>query len=184
MKNKAFTLIELLVALTIFSIIAVSVYSVFNTGIISWKKIDDRLNEGQSILMAFRSLDHELRNSLSYGKTLFSATSNELNFYTVKTVDTNSVDFDSIFKVSYFTEKGFLKKKEVCLWQDNRPSNLILAKIENIKFSFLSKKGWQDSWQDKKVLPKAVKVEVLTKLNSYTKTILIPISAFNQCPIN
>ncbi|MBL7131939.1 MAG: prepilin-type N-terminal cleavage/methylation domain-containing protein, partial [Candidatus Omnitrophica bacterium] len=38
---KALTLIEILIALTIFSIIAVSLYSTFSSGILAWKKSED-----------------------------------------------------------------------------------------------------------------------------------------------
>jgi type II secretion system protein J len=65
-KKKGFTFIELIVAVTIFSIIAVSIYSVFRAGVRLWSGTNPIIQANQSARYFFNTISTDLKNSISY----------------------------------------------------------------------------------------------------------------------
>ncbi|MDO8535444.1 MAG: prepilin-type N-terminal cleavage/methylation domain-containing protein, partial [Candidatus Omnitrophota bacterium] len=65
-KKKGFTFIELIVAITIFSIMAVSIYSVFRAGVRLWYRTNPLIQANQSTRYFFNTLSADLKNSVSY----------------------------------------------------------------------------------------------------------------------
>lgn len=65
-RRLGFTLIELLIAVTIFSVIAVALYSCFNAGIRVWRRAEENMELHQSVRLTLEGLAKELRNAVNY----------------------------------------------------------------------------------------------------------------------
>jgi type II secretion system protein J len=65
-QAQGFTFIELIIAVTIFSVIAVSVYSVFSSGVRLWSRTNPLIQANQSTRYFFNTLSTDLKNSVSY----------------------------------------------------------------------------------------------------------------------
>lgn len=178
MNKKAFTLIELLIGLAIFSVIIISIYSVFSIGVFSWDKIDKRLTKDQDVLILFSVLAKEIRNAISYGDNSLDGDNENLNFHSIKNISENNIDLNYIAQINYFVENGYLKKKEGLLKKDSEVIIVPLIKIDHLKFSYLIDKEWRDLYKDKKILPRAVKVDIAIKEDKYQKVIVIPTGYF------
>jgi prepilin-type N-terminal cleavage/methylation domain-containing protein len=85
-KKNGFTFIELIIAVTIFSIIALSVYSVFRAGVRLWSGTNRLIRANQSARYFFNTISKDLKNSVSYNaaslalKTFGSSGSKRANF--------------------------------------------------------------------------------------------------------
>ena len=66
MRDEGFTFIELIVAVTIFAIIAVSIYSTFNAGIRMWLKTSPMIEADQGMRIFFNTVSLDLKNSVAY----------------------------------------------------------------------------------------------------------------------
>ncbi len=81
-KHKAFTLIELLVAVTIFSVIAVVLYSCFRGGVISYGRIEKEAEFQQKIRSSFLKMTKDLRNMLYIRNIPFQGYEDSISFVT------------------------------------------------------------------------------------------------------
>ena len=85
-KKNGFTFIELILAITIFSIIAVSIYSVFRAGVRLWSRTNPVIQANQSTRYFFNTISKDLKNSVSYNvgsttvKTFGSSDEKNVNF--------------------------------------------------------------------------------------------------------
>ncbi|MDP3729999.1 MAG: type II secretion system protein GspJ [Candidatus Omnitrophota bacterium] len=85
-RGEGFTFIELIIAVTIFSIIAVSVYSVFRAGVRLWSGTNPIIQANQSTRYFFNTISKDLKNSVSYNtaapraKTFGSSDEGNANF--------------------------------------------------------------------------------------------------------
>jgi len=111
-RRKSFTLIELLIAVTIITVILLSIYSAFTTGILSYKKIDAAFDVYQEARVIFNRLEIDLKNSFPYRKdtSLFKGTSQYLDFFTVLDIyDKDNINTD-VCLIRYQLEPGSLKR--------------------------------------------------------------------------
>ena len=105
-KKKGFTFMELIIAITIFSIIAVSIYSVFRAGVRLWSRTNPLIQANQSTRYFFNIISADLKNSISYNaispglKTFalseeksanFEGEKQKISFMTLVDVSTGSV---------------------------------------------------------------------------------------------
>lgn len=65
-RNRGFTFIELIIAVTIFAIVAVSIYSTFSAGIRVWLKTSPMIEENQAMRVFFATAALDLRNIIPY----------------------------------------------------------------------------------------------------------------------
>jgi len=210
-KTKlAFTFIEVLIGLTIFSIIAMSLYSTFYSGISAWKKSEDLNRLYQEARWSLDTIAKELRNAiiLSYkdrypGFAFFQGTSNSISFLLEDEYD--------IKKVSYFLEAGengednpgfSLKREQVFLidslqlTEQEKPKETFSSLVSEggLKLSYpymvsATEEGveWRDKWQDNNNLPAGVKIELVLQNAknpnskvSFYKTVFIPMGIIGE----
>ncbi|MDD5173767.1 MAG: type II secretion system protein GspJ [Candidatus Omnitrophica bacterium] len=101
-KKDGFTFIELIIAVTIFSIIAVSVYSVFRAGVRLWSGTNPVIQANQSTRYFFNTISMDLKNSVSYNaalpviKTFGSSEEENVNFEG----DEQKISFMTLINVS------------------------------------------------------------------------------------
>src|SRR5207247_11053245 len=78
------TLIEPLVSLTIFSVIAVAVYSVFAAGVGAWRKAQELSSTYQTARLVLDDLAQELTNAVNISGTDFVGEPQTLSLRTVR----------------------------------------------------------------------------------------------------
>ncbi|MDD5449839.1 MAG: type II secretion system protein, partial [Candidatus Omnitrophica bacterium] len=124
-RNKGFTLMELLVAVSIFAVIAVSLYSIFSGGIQIWKRQEKGFVYNHTVRLVFDTMARELRNAINYSQAPQAATAEtqaemkllkftgeekKLTFITLGGTEIEKVDY--IFEETA-QDKGQLRKKTV-----------------------------------------------------------------------
>lgn len=107
MNNKGFTFIELIIALTIFSVIALGIYSTFSTGLITWRRGESSGRLEQQARFILDKMAKELRNALIYNygpdypqAKLFSGEKNKISFLSL--IYNSSAQQSEIKRITYF----------------------------------------------------------------------------------
>ncbi len=193
-NRKSFTLIELLIAITIFSVVAVSVYSVFSTGVKLWYKTSPLVQANQSARYFFNTISSDLKNTVPYLKkgVNFEGEGQRISFMTV--VNCSGEDKSSgaeVARVTYYLDRSkkavirSVATKEEGLSDDLAVSSAILDGIDSkdFAFEFCYKRvssptdyeyewdsAWADEDKDKGKIPRGVKVKAF----GYEKIIFIP----------
>lgn len=174
-RNKAVTLIELLIASSIFAITAVTVYSAFNSGVFGSKNIEEAIGVYQGARQILERINLDLRNSFAYSdeETKFTGGPDALSFLTL----TDSYKEDKIAQDYTFVAYAFTDNKLTRLHRKNKDAlndeseteTEEMAQAEAVTFSygFIEDSGgtlqWNDSWDDPKALPVAVRIVLSLK---------------------
>ncbi|MDP3790734.1 MAG: prepilin-type N-terminal cleavage/methylation domain-containing protein [Candidatus Omnitrophota bacterium] len=193
-KNIGFTFIELIIAVTIFSIIAVSIYSVFRSGVRLWYRVSPMIQDNQSLRLFFNTIASDLKNSVQYLKNgeNFEGDRRKMSFMTL--VEVSEQGFPSrmeLAKVIYKLDstaksvrKGIATRLEGFA-EDYAKFSDILNDIEDKDFAFeyCYKMGsspidysyeWKSEWDDKDKesgrIPRGIKI----KVRDNSKVVFIP----------
>ncbi len=188
--NRAITLVELLIASSIFSVVMVSIYLTFNTGLFGYKDIGENIDIYQSARIVFERLNLDLRNSFAYSKdeTKFFGSSNEMGLLTL--VDKFSQG--AMLKHYAFVDYKFENKTLTMLCRidkdalndrsETEPQELA-GNIDSFALSYgfidpgsLELK-WKDTWDDKKSFPVAVNIKLTVSgkiKQDFERTIYLP----------
>lgn len=195
-KKRGFTFIELMLAVTIFSIIAVSIYSVFRIGAKLWVRTSPLIEANQSFRFFFNAISSDLKSAVIYTKkgTDFEGEDQRISFMTlVEMSGPNIIPHLELARVVYFYDKTNKAVKRVVAtrlegFNENAKPSDILNNIEDkdFEFEYCYKSGssateydyeWKNAWQegeDKEKntgkIPRGVKV----RAGDYVKTIFIP----------
>jgi len=198
-NKKSFTLIELLIAVTIVTLIILSVYSAFNTGILAYKKIDSAFDGYQEARIILNRLETDLRNSFAYSQesSFFKGGSQTLYFFNVSQIYDKNDEYSDLCRIKYYLEGSTLKRTiykgiAALIEDENVELQDFSAMVKNIDFeyAYMSTDGkpgivWQNVWPQKdeqgKGLPLAVKVKLVLigkgvkqqRLLGFTKTIAL-----------
>ena len=123
MRKKAFTFIELIIAVTIFMIIAASIYSTFNAGLRVWLKTSPMIEENQSFRVFYSTISSDLRGAVAYyeatealtkpvfgaeyeGKINFEGTPDRISFMAVVGVSSAGSGFhEELARITYLYDK-------------------------------------------------------------------------------
>lgn len=176
--KKSFTLIELLIAVTIITVILLSIYSAFNTGILSYKKIDAAFEVYQEARAILNRLEIDLKNSFPYRKdtSLFKGANQYLDFFTVLDIYDKDNIYTEVCRIKYQFDAGILKRtafvgnKAIDLNADPQAEELS-TNIKNIDFQYAGgdttgKEAfiWQAVWPQDETqqnqMPIAVKIKL------------------------
>ncbi len=123
MKKSGFTFLELIIAVTIFSIIAVSIYSTFNAGIRVWLKTSPMIEANQALRVFFNTISLDLKNAVAYyektqiitkpgfgqdyeGKINFEGKPDRISFMAVVNVSDESGLHEELARVIYYHDKA------------------------------------------------------------------------------
>ncbi|MCM8793427.1 MAG: prepilin-type N-terminal cleavage/methylation domain-containing protein [Candidatus Omnitrophica bacterium] len=193
--KKGFTLVEIFLAISIFSILAVSIYGVFHMGITAWRKMEAILERSQELRLLMERMGVELRNCLDLDieehfieqekAYAFRGASNKMIFYTLKNGKIRSI----IYKVEKNLEKTEELERDVFLLEraekpfsplvfgeDDFQGEVVLDLIKELNFSYLERKSdteeeWLDKWGEndlqKKNLPAQVKIKIVFYVPTY-----------------
>ncbi|MFA6321274.1 MAG: prepilin-type N-terminal cleavage/methylation domain-containing protein [Candidatus Omnitrophota bacterium] len=159
-RNPGFTFIELIIAVTIFSIIAVSIYSTFNAGIKVWLKTSPMIEANQSLRVFFNTISLDLKNAVAYygkeqtlikpgfgqsyeGNINFEGKPDRISFITIVGVSGPDTSMhEEIVRVTYIydkinkTVKRLVATRTEGLNEENAKSLDMLSKVEEKDFGF------------------------------------------------
>ncbi|MCM8784154.1 MAG: prepilin-type N-terminal cleavage/methylation domain-containing protein [Candidatus Omnitrophica bacterium] len=187
--RKGFTFIELLLAISIFAVVSVMLYSVFNMGITAWRKMEAILERYQELRLLTDRMGQELRNALdldlkeSFDTSVetydFQGVSNKIIFYTLKNGEIRRL----IYSIEQDTEKSkelerdiFLIKRDekpfipLPFKEDDFQGEVVFDLVKELTFSYLERKSdteenWFSNWGEtdlqKNNLPTQVKIKIV-----------------------
>ena len=182
-KKKGFTLVEMLVALTIFSIVAVSLHAVLRTGLNTYRAGKEWSEEAGEARAFFYFFSRDLKNALAYSKELpFSGKADEIRFMML--TRRGDRGFDELARVSYRYDRG--KKlvirtvvgKEVEFEQKNSKEEIAAHGVDAFQLRYAFKPEhpsdlyrWKDAWPWEDTLPRGIRVT----LGQRTISVLLPL---------
>lgn len=196
MKKQAqgFTFIELIIAITIFCIIAVSIYSVFRSGVRIWYRVSPLIQNTQSLRFFFNTISRDLKNSISYAKKgmNFEGGRRKISFMTLVEVSGQGISPNAEpARVFYYLDntrkavrRGVATRMEG-FSEDYAKISDVLNNIddEDFEFEYCYKMGsspteydyeWKDEWEDKEKengkIPRGVRI----RAGDYSEIIFIP----------
>jgi prepilin-type N-terminal cleavage/methylation domain-containing protein len=194
--KSGFTLVEVLITTLIFSIVMLSMYSVFHTGRITYKKMDSAFDLYQKARIIFNRLDQDLRNSFVYKKNNagFSGTREGIDFFTLlNSFDNAGGVFEQVSQIKYeFQDPALrrtqLKGLDILKEGSGEITFNLINDASDLSFQFAAPNAgdaqsaytWQDIWPRKtgaqgnlqeKTLPLAVKVEMILEGIKFIKII-------------
>ena len=189
-KQKAFTLVEILIASLIFTVVMVSIYAAFHSGIFGYRSINESIDTYQAARAILERLNTDLRNSFAYSSenTKFTGAEKEMAFLAL--VDS----YPEFASVSYKSEGGKLmrlcKKNQEALKENSEIKPKELAGNLEIGFEYgYLPEGQQeikfnDCWpielnETNKLLPQAVRVSLTIKgkiEQSFERTIYLTLA--------
>ncbi len=208
MRNKAgFTFIELLIAVSIFTVVAIALYSTFFAGISVWKRSIEGGNIYQDLRFAFDDITRDLRNTVCCSKDeesifAFSGTAGEIIFITLESAfSEEDIMRRELVKTAYrFDEEasGIIRieaGKSLGFDIEKGEKEVLLNNVEEFTFEYCYATGddddpyeWKEEWVDEKMrVPRGVKVTFLIKAEKgeketlkFTKIMFIPIGVLGE----
>ncbi|MFA5146427.1 MAG: prepilin-type N-terminal cleavage/methylation domain-containing protein [Candidatus Omnitrophota bacterium] len=193
MKNngkKAFTFIELIIAVTIFSIIAVSIYSTFRAGIRVWLRANPVIEESQANRVFFETVARDLKRAFIYtypdGAVKFDASADRVSFMTmVDVASAGALPHEEYARVTYSLNPEEMTIERAVAGRGEGFDELyarrtvLLNGIRKEEFGFAyCYKGpsadqpyeWKAAWEDSNKVPRGVKITA----GDSVKTVFIP----------
>lgn len=173
-KQKAFTLVEILIASLIFTVVMVSIYAAFHSGIFGYRSIDESIDTYQAARAILERLNTDLRNSFAYSDKNAKFTGAEKEMAFLALVDSYA-DFAS---VSYKLEGNKLmrlcKKNQEALKENSEIKPKEMAGNLEIRFEYgylpdgQQEIKFNNCWpadlsETDKPLPQAVRVNLTIK---------------------
>lgn len=192
---KGFTLLELLLAMALFSLIAVSIYSVFRCGIVSWRKVNSVVTEYKDARLTLDRISTELKNSFHMEGFESKGDSDELTFLSVLDRYRPGVGMEQVVaNITYYLEPEprkktkVFKRKEVLYNVEDHGSDVseCMGSIVDLKFEYaladVTEEGytWNDSWESGDGILVGVRLEIVlsdpetSEETRLVKSILIP----------
>lgn len=183
MKTRGFTLLELLISTAIVAVLILTLYSAFQTGILSYNKMDSASNIYQTARILFYRMTRDIANSFSYAEkdSRFIGNKQTLEFFSVADTFEKGEAVPSVCRIKYSSadfalKRGYLSNlaaitvKEIP--QDSQEELTSDAKELTFEYACASDNSdapynWQDSWpvqnnqEQLQSRPLAVKVKLV-----------------------
>lgn len=180
-RCNSFTLIELLVAVSIFSVVAIALYSTFSAGVSVWRRSEEGLAIYQDVRILLDDMEKELKRAVLYGDEseepmlAFEGASSEISFPTIANAATgDGTAYREIAKVSYrFSKEGAaLMRVSSTVRQgfddDSGTKETVRQGVAAFAVSYAYDSGdedepyvWKDEWKnDEGELPRGVRIMI------------------------
>lgn len=203
--TQGFTLVELLIATSIFVVTIISVYAAFQTGVVTYHKIDSAFSVYQTARILLQRLETELTNACMFSKegSGFRGKADALEFFSVSSVFKNGAFSANVLRLKYELQTNALRRSVATggeiIKEGGETIETLSDDIKEISFWYASHSNapeeaydWQQIWPKPndagqlKSLPLAVKIR-LTVIErnrgqrtpqsvEFTKTVAIPLS--------
>lgn len=159
-RRAGFTFIELIIAVTIFAIIAVSIYSTFHAGLKMWLKTSPMIEANQSLRVFYNTISLDLKNAIPYyakantlskpqfggayeGKINFEGAADRMSFVTIIGVsDPETGLSEEPARVTYIYDKAaktvrrLVAAKAEGLKEENSKTSDMLTDVDEKDFGF------------------------------------------------
>ena len=200
--NTAFTFIELLIALTIFSIIAASIYYTLNAGIKVWQRGNILIEENQRMRIFFDMISKDMINIVSFSGIPSEWAEESISFHTIIDVSSAAKPHRELVRRIYYfdAQKSELKRGRVIQKEDFDEKyvdeKVLLDNLEDISFEYAYESGeeyeWKDEWEfgdedeGEDIIPRGVKIKVKLKNGAedkektFEKIVFIPIGELGK----
>lgn len=173
-KRRALTLVELLVSLTIFMLVASSVYYTLMSGIRLWTRINETIAENHSLRTFFNIISRDLKCAVPYPDMECMWSSGEMAFMAIIPVRDGSSARDELARIAYrFDEaKGGIMRSCATFREgfdeNNARENIVCANLDEAVFEYpfkdMADKGeyvWKEGWEsDDNEVPRGVRIRV------------------------
>ena len=196
-QNKAFTFIELLVAITIFSIIAVSIYSTLNAGIRVWLKGNSIIRDNQALRVFFDSISSDLRNLTAYSGIRGEWGQGSVTFPAAINVAYGNTMRAELAKVTYALDDSNGGLTRICVTgkegfdSQYAEGQADFGVLRNLSFEYGYKSAttegeceWRDNWGKADRIPRLVKIKVglqgRAESNLFEKIVVIPMGELGE----
>ncbi|MDD5680592.1 MAG: prepilin-type N-terminal cleavage/methylation domain-containing protein [Candidatus Omnitrophica bacterium] len=200
-QNNAFTFIELLIALSIFAVVAVTLYSTFFAGLSVWKRSGDGSDVYQDIRTVFDDMARDFRNMIYFTKDkesmyIFSGMPKEIILMTLEEGASEKMEpYREVVKVTYSFDdtKGELIRQRAALAfgfdLKKAEKEVLLKDLGDFKFEYCYYSGdedepylWQEEWKDEdEKTPRGIRITAVLKngkggeeMSKITRVIFIP----------
>ena len=203
-RKEGFTFIEVLVALTIFSVIAASIYYSLVSGISIWSNGNDAIQRNQKLRVTFDIMGQDMKNAVPFSLTKPDSGSksesewrdDRVVFYSIVKVYGQGPIHNELAKVIYYFDKetkrlirkcakkdeGFNEKnaKEEILYDSDEKADLQDVSIE---YAYSDSVGegyeWKNEWPADAPMPRGIRIRITLKEKgipeeSFEKTVLLP----------
>jgi prepilin-type N-terminal cleavage/methylation domain-containing protein len=188
-RKAGFTYMELMIAMTIFSIMAVSVYSVLRAGIKIWSRSSAIIEKDQALRVFFNTIAADLKNGVAYDASgiNFEGRPDGLSVMTLASSGVSAGPMSaSLAKVSYYFDAKDKKVKRIVATKDDgfvqmtgkAEEMLSLADGERVSFRYYSGSSvtdqsiiWKDRWDGSAKMPPGISV----KVGEFEKIVYIPV---------
>lgn len=187
LRDNCFTLMELLLAITLFSIIAVAIYSSLAIGIKVHRRGSCIGGEYGDLRLAFNRISQDLRTAVHMNNIYLVEESQKIYFFSIQPT---SGGIKELYEITYTWERekdyfAFLRLKEAYIdsLQDTHPKgDELLDKISQLSFDYgYLKKGmsreeefqWKEDWKDE-AMPKMVRLRLEYGGEKFCKVIYCP----------
>lgn len=169
---KGFTLLETLIAVSILSMIIVSLFAGFSLGLKGWKQINEKGMVNQKAMSSVAKIERDLKNSIYYSPIRFEGEINKISFMTIKKNDDKSM----LSYMCYWLDNGILKCREDNLVEGKTVEIEMLKDIADLRFEYAIGDenigySWISLFKPQRGLPRAVKIVVTIKENETDRTL-------------
>ncbi|MBN3038729.1 MAG: prepilin-type N-terminal cleavage/methylation domain-containing protein [Candidatus Omnitrophica bacterium] len=209
-KNSltGFTLVELIISVTIFSVAATAIYSVFSNGVAAWRRGNSNKKYARNIRITSEKMARDLRNTFEFNDIPFDAESDFMMFpglilaRTEKKGKEEVKDYYQVGKITYFynqNKKALCKEErsflEIASESDKRKigeGEVLIEQVKSAEFEYCYLDNatgdyeWKDDWKEDEQdsIPQAVKMKLTFEKEiqpeSFEKIVFIPIGTGEQ----
>ncbi len=200
-QKQGFTLVEILLVTVILSIMGLSIYNAFNSGIKIWRRIVGNVKQ-EDVSIFFEKISHDLRNSFQYADIKLEGTEERISFPSMIVSKEQGVLKSELGYVTYFwnTIDNSINRQQIHysqLYQNARLSygqanplaRRLVSNLETMTFRYYyydaetDRYYWKSVWEEEEEnLPLAVRIKVEfyedknknEYKNSFVKTVYIP----------
>ncbi len=198
-NDRAFTFIELLIALTIFSVIAASIYYTFNAGIKVWGRGDSIITANQKLRTCFGVISIDMRNAVSYSGIEPEWSADEMSFATIINTSNKGRMAKRLANVTYRFDgtKGELSRTCFVFKERSEGSldeeKMLLDNLKDLTFEYCYEPPvsdgeyiWKNEWSVENKIPRGVKIKLTLKgeeenpPETFLETIFIPMGEIGK----
>ena len=178
-RKKGFTLIELLIAVSIFSVIALCLYSTFAGGIRLWRRQETGFRSHHTVRLAMETMAKDLKNSIVYSQPAKEASEGDsaqpdLSFAgQSKKMSFVAIVSNEIAQVTYQVDGAeggtWVLKRAVALQKEGfseqgRKEEVLVEGLDNAWFEYAyggkeaASITWKETWSVADKIPRGVRM--------------------------
>ncbi|MDP8293070.1 MAG: prepilin-type N-terminal cleavage/methylation domain-containing protein [Candidatus Orphnella occulta] len=204
-RDCAFTLIEILISVTIASLVAVAIYSIFTNGINAWRKGNENKAYARKLRLVSEKMTSEIRNVFEFSMIAFEGKEDFFMFPALipQAEDRSgdmSAEYSQVGRIAYFYDNrkdAFCKEvkalPEVLNEEEIGDGEVLIEDVNGLKIGYCyldnvsGEYKWKEDWnkEEQDTIPQALTIEIsfnkdVMKNDKFSKTIFIPMGTGEQ----